>query len=236
MFVKNLLNFLFPTFCVWCHASGDYLCANCKRELKPHPERCPFCHRVSPHYQTCLDCRVRQKSVAGIMVTFQYTQTIKKLILALKYYHKHDVAGFLATRLWLLLQTNPALQQAMHEQKLFISYVPSHRRRRWFVKGYNQSFLLAQAIAGELGVPCVTVAKKTSFTRSQTKLSRAQRLINLTGSFTLEEDLVLPPDATVLIIDDITTTGATIVTLSDLLKSKLPGLTVWWAVIGRHGN
>lgn len=235
-FLQTVISLLFPISCVWCQTWGDYLCKECKKELKPHPERCPFCHKVSPHYQTCLDCKSYHKSLAGIMVVFQYTQLIKKLILSLKYYHKKDVAQFLAKRVALLILTNPTLQHAIHQHKLFVTYVPSHWRRRRFVKGYNQSYLLAEIVAQQCDVPLLTIASKITLTRSQTKLSRERRRTNLTWSFVLQKDLTLPEDATLLIVDDITTTGATIVILADLIKTCFPNISIRWVVVGRHGN
>ena len=65
-----------------------------------------------PYGQTCPDCLTHHRSLRGIMVAFVYTTLIKKLILRLKFYHQYDVAEFLAQRLVLLIETNPALMQA----------------------------------------------------------------------------------------------------------------------------
>ena len=84
------------------------------------------------------------------------------------------------------------------------------------MKGYNQSKLLAIHVANHLELPCIQLREKTKYTKSQTKLKREQRLVNLRNSFT-NTAIILPEKATVIIIDDITTTGATI----DELATKL---------------
>ena len=69
---------------------------------------------------------------------------MKKLILKVKFAHKKDIVHFLAERLVLMIQTNVVLSQ---EKQLYISYIPSHWRRQYLEKGYNQSELLAKTLA-----------------------------------------------------------------------------------------
>lgn len=235
MFSK-LLNLIFPPLCFSCGKQGDYLCPNCKKDLKAHPELCPYCHRVSPHYQTCLNCFPSYKNVQWIITTFQYTGVLKKLIRQLKYEHRSHLAKFLAGRLQYIALTNPQIAKAYKKQKLIISYVPSHRWRKYFVKGYNQSQLLAKHIAEQLHIPCVDIFHKYKHTKSQAKLNRQQRLSNLDHAFHLQKDLSLQGDETLLIIDDITTTGSTITKLADTIKKQYPSIQVRWLVLGRHGN
>jgi predicted amidophosphoribosyltransferase len=115
---------------------------------------------------------------------------------------------------------------AHHEQKLFISYVPSHRWKKWMIKGYNQSQLLAESVAKELSLTCIALREKTKRTRSQATLTREQRLTNLRGVFTHSYENILPSDATICIIDDITTTGATLEELSRQLKNAEPSIKI----------
>ena len=233
---SHLLQFLFPPTCFSCEKEGEYLCLDCKKELKPHPELCPYCHRVSPHHQTCLNCRPSYKFVQWIITSFQYTGVLKKLIRQLKYEHRFDLAGFLAKRLQYMILTNPHLSQALHQQKLLISFVPSHRYRKFFVKGYNQSELLAKKLATLIDAPFLPLRKKIKHTKSQAKLNRQQRLSNLDGAFTLLSWIHLHGDETLVIVDDITTTGATITELADTLQRAHPKIQVRWLVIGRHGR
>lgn len=235
MFSK-ILHFIFPPTCFSCEKEGEYLCPDCKKELKPHPELCPYCHRVSAHYQVCLNCFPLYKSVQWIITSFQYTGVLKKLIRQLKYEHRSHLAGFLSERLQYMILTNPILSQALHQQKLLISFVPSHRYRKNFVKGYNQSELLAKKLAILVNAPFLQIRKKVKHTRSQAKLNRQQRLSNLDGSFSLLPKLSIDNNKTILIIDDITTTGSTITELADTLHTQYPKTKIRWLVIGRHGK
>ena len=277
MSIHKLLDRIFPPICFSCEQEGEYLCSACRKDLKPHPELCPFCHRVSPHYKTCLNCRSTYPALEWIIVTFQYTGVLKQLIRQLKYGHRTHLAWFLADRLALLLQTHLIYQHVLpplwkgglgrdlwpstHNSNLIISFVPSHRSRKYFVKGYNQSELLAQHIGQGLWVSCKGLRCKKKRTRSQAKLSKQKRLSNLSNAFQLlqrkKSQTNVPPDKgegthdsgegfceltllqwdeTIIIVDDVTTTGSTLYELADTLKQTYPQAIIWWLVIGRHGR
>lgn len=106
----KLINFFFPTTCINCGKTGEYLCSNCKTTLTPHPEICPYCHKTSQFYQTCLDCRISPyNALEGVIIPFSYTDTIKQLITKFKYKHQKDLVDFLVNRLIIILQTNEKL-------------------------------------------------------------------------------------------------------------------------------
>jgi similar to competence protein F len=107
-----------------------------------------------------------------------------------------------------LTQLNPDLTLAMQKDQLFISFVPSYRYRKYFQKGYNQSELLAKELATQLETPRVPCFKKVKATTSQVKLTRSERLKNLNAAFVFLPSAIslLPQNATLLIVDDVTTT------------------------------
>jgi predicted amidophosphoribosyltransferase len=170
------------------------------------------------------------------MVAFVYTTFIKKLIIQLKFGHKYDVASFLAQRLALLIQTNPSFIKALREWTLFISFVPSHRRRKYFVKWYNQSEFLAHHVAHELQIPLIQWIKKQKYTVSQTQCSRKQRLTNLIDAFIIQDKTSLPDWATLIVVDDIATTGSTLDEIAKIRKKQQPTISIRWAVVWRHGK
>lgn len=171
-----------------------------------------------------------------MLIGFAYKTFLKKLILKLKFYHKKDIALFLAERGALLIQLNPYLSSSLEKQQLFLSFVPSHRYRRYFQKGYNQSELLTKSLSDLLHLPFLSCFKKNKATTSQVKLNRAERLKNLTLAFKFVEKEKLPHGATLLIVDDVTTTGATLNELAKTVKTKRPDLQVWGLVLARHLN
>ncbi len=239
----RLRHMVFPPICFGCKKTGDYLCKNCKKSVKPHPETCPFCHRPTKHWLICLNCKSDHRHLEGIIVWFIYTSTVKKLITTLKRWHRYHIAPFLAQRLALLVQSHELLGKQVSTQiinpakdSLLVTSVPTHRRKKLFVRWYSQSECLARALAKVLQAPYAPLFVKSKYTESQTKLTRSKRLINLLGSFSVRKDLAFQGNETVLIVDDVTTTWATIDELSWTLKEQYRGLTIRGIVVGRHGK
>ncbi len=233
--MKKILERLFPRCCYWCGKQGTYLCFECKKSLLPHPEICPSCHQPSTGFKTCVSCMLEGNFfVEGLLVGFSYQNILKKLILKLKFQHKRDIASFLAERAALLVQTNPYLSPLLKQKKLAISFVPSHRYRKYFQKGYNQSEILARTLANLLEIPLLPCCKKTRATVSQLKLNRKERLKNLNSAFCLFENFDCEAWTTLLLIDDVTTTGATLNELAKTIKLKRANLQVWGLVLARN--
>jgi ComF family protein len=233
----DFIDYFFPPHCISCWQQGNYLCKNCKKKLLPHPEICPLCHRFSANYETCLNCKTEKKwHLEWIIIPFCYSNEIKKLILKLKYGHKKDLIDFLTDRLILALQINKKTQSLfIIHSSLFISYVPSHRYRKYFTKGYNQSELLAKDLAKKLHLTCNQLVQKTKHTKSQAGLDRKARLKNLKNAFVLKKN-ILNGNETVLLVDDVTTTWSTLNQIAKTIKTSYPKAKIRWLVIARHNG
>lgn len=247
--LTKLINLLFPSHCITCNKQGEYLCKTCKKKLIPHPEICPLCHRFSAHYETCLDCKSdKHRYLEWIIIPFSYSNEIKKLILKLKYGHKKDVIDFLTDRLMLTLQLNqriirnfPSLWRegfgvGLSGAKSLVTFVPSHRYRKYFTKWYNQSELLAKNLAKKLWLPCSQLVQKTKYTKSQAKLTRKDRLKNLKNAFSLTQTHNLTETETVLLVDDVTTTWSTLNQIAKTIRTTYPKVKIRWLVIARHNG
>lgn len=95
-----------------------------------------------------------------------------------------------------------------------VVYIPASsaaRRQR----GFDHAELLAQQVAGILGLPCIPALARPR-SRDQRALSRRARLENMIGRFEVLPGASLPPN--VLLIDDVYTTGATLFDATDALK------------------
>lgn len=228
-----ILDLIFPRICIWCWEKWEYLCKECKKQIETHPEVCPFCHKKSNNFQTCSECKGTQ-ILQWIVIWFSYKTVIKKLILKAKFAHKKDVISFLSERLSLIIQTNQILQNLIYKNQLIISYIPSHRKRHYFEKWYNQSQLLAKALAKNLNISMLKLAKKRKYTVSQLRLNREQRKKNLNWVFAPQNLYNIPENSTILLIDDVTTTGSTISELAKTLQKERPDLKFRWAVICRN--
>ncbi len=102
------------------------------------------------------------------------------------------------------------------------------------MKGYNQSYLLAKDLAKKLDIEYINVVKKNKNTKSQASLDRAGRLKNLRNAFDFNSNIdFLNKTKTLIFVDDITTTGATMNEIAKLIKYKFPDISIWWVVLGR---
>ncbi len=113
----------------------------------------------------------------------------------------------------------------------FVPMMPEKERKR----GYNQSELLAKNIAKAMGVPCEKELSKVSDNHQQSKLKAEERKLNVRGVFTVSGDIA---GKTILLIDDLVTTGATICECAKALKnagaSEVRGLCVASAKRSEH--
>jgi len=80
---------------------------------------------------------------------------------------------------------------------------------------FNQAELLARVVSRKNGIPLFETLVKTESTRPQAELNREERLVNVEGSFTWEEPVEY---SSVLLIDDVFTTGSTVDECSKVLK------------------
>ncbi len=113
--------------------------------------------------------------------------------------------------------------------------VPLHWRRR-LGRGYNQSEYLARAIARELGVECdVNSVLRCRYNSSQVKHSAAERWDNVENIFRVRKAKSLQGKH-ILLVDDVFTTGATIMSLGLEILSKVEGVKLSVAVLAtsRH--
>lgn len=226
---------LFPSICLGCGKEGHYICATCLQSTKAHPEICPFCHIYSRDYAVCHDCRLSQWGLQGIMIGFDYSSLVKKLILALKYYHRWNIAEWFGSKLALLLQTNTTFWKNWLSDYSIVTHIPSHRTRKYFTKWYNQSELLAKELAKQLWLKYLEIAKKQTIGKQQTGKKRIQRLSNMQGFFEITMDI--PKDTkTILIVDDILTTWATLLAMAQLIKFYYPDIRIWWIVVARSNR
>jgi ComF family protein len=95
--------------------------------------------------------------------------------------------------------------------------VPLHWRKQW-QRGFNQSDLLARAIARRRGLPIVRALARTQFTKTQAGLSNTERRKNVATAFRCRQAAETLAGLRVLLIDDVMTTGATAAACARALK------------------
>ncbi len=133
-----------------------------------------------------------------LVAVTSYDGPAKQLIHALKFERARAAADPIAR---LMKQRMPPLSPGT-----IICPIPTaHRRVRQ--RGYDQSVLIARQLAGALELPCHSLLRRTSATRQVGK-NRLQRGEQLYQAFQVVRSF--PPTATILLVDDVVTTGSTI--------------------------
>jgi len=213
----NLVDWLFPRFCLSCGKIGTYLCDNCRFLVRPLVfQICPICQQPSFNGKTHKHC-YQKESLNGLISIFPYRGIIKKAIIKLKYRFVTDLADDLIS----LIKVN--LNLRLLPQGFVLIPVPLHPHRfNW--RGFNQSALLAQKISERIGCGIDNdLLKRIKNTLPQVALKGDQRQINLESSFTVNKHHLNSKKIfkkPLVLIDDVWTTGATLKTAAKVLKES----------------
>ncbi|MBV9122162.1 MAG: ComF family protein [Planctomycetes bacterium] len=208
----GMLHLLYPGICHACGRSlsrdEQHFCQACRQALvlDPHPT-CPRCAgTVGPFANVeegCPSCRASSFHFEKAFRLGPYEGLLRELILRLKHPPGEELAEVLGA-LW-AEQTGPRLRGWGAEM---VIPVPLHWRRRW-QRGYNQSEVLARCLACSLGLPCrPRWLSRIRNTPKQTEQTAEGRRANVRGAFQVRPGAGLR-GKTILLVDDVLTTGAT---------------------------
>ena len=117
--------------------------------------------------------------------------------------------------------------------------VPLHWLRRW-KRGYNQAEVIASGVAECLGIPMRSdILRRIRRTRTQTRLSIAEKRANVSGAFAIPAKPPAEPTPFrhILLVDDVFTTGSTLFACFQALRSVFPpGVRISVATLGFVGG
>jgi ComF family protein len=188
------------------------VCPECEGKIRPiRGARCFKCGKpVKEEQEYCQECAVRPRMYDQGRGIFLYDSIMKRSLIRYKYYGSREYGDFYARAMYVYARKeiagwNPDL----------IVPVPLYWRKRR-MRGFNQAAYLAQRLGEYTGIPVdETVVKKIRRTRSQKKLSGAERRNNLKGAFLVTKKV---QGLKVLVIDDVYTTGSTMDAMAACLK------------------
>ncbi len=214
--IADVVALFFPENCAHCgkplHSQEEVLCTSCYYKLpltgfhdeKENPVTEIFMGRLP------LDA-------AFSLLFFNKGGMAQQLIHQLKYDGKKEIGTFLGKLTGKRLHGFPLLSSVD-----VVVPVPLHPKKE-HQRGYNQSFLIGQAIAEQLGVPVVNnVLYRQIYTATQTKKSRYERWQNVKDIFAVKNESLIR-NKHVLLVDDVITTGATLEACGNRLL-EVPGV------------
>ena len=210
--LKSLANFLYVNKCIVCNKNAEnFLCSECKKQinyLSPYPVKI---YKKIPVY--C--CSI-------------YETSIKKLIKSLKFYRKKHSSIVLSKILF------EYFSKLNIEKNFIIIYPPA-----FFSKNIRRGYCHMELIAKEFQKLTdfeieKNLIKKIKYTKPQYKARNRKK--NIEGSFVVNNNLIQKyKNSSVLLLDDITTSGATIENITDiLLEAGISDITC--LVIAKAGN
>lgn len=203
-------NLLMPQDCFVCgeECGQGPLCAPCRAILPRRTEACPVCAVPTTAGVTCGRCLRDPPAFDTTHAAFAYAFPLDRIVQALKYRHRLALASFLADALLPLVPPVPP------EQAVLLP-MPLHGRRLR-ERGFNQAVEVARPLARATGLPLeLGAVERVLNTAPQASLPWKARHVNMRGAFRCDASFA---GKTVIVVDDVMTTGATLDELARTLK------------------
>lgn len=210
--LKDFISYLiFGNHCKYCGELinfGETLCSECKNDLpKISGEKCKFCGAGKDR----CDCKKAKMRYDGICAPFYYEKTIETAIRKYKFADKVYISKVLAEDLAATVKIDFA--DIRFDFIDFIPFSDNQSRKR----KYNPAGEIAKELSEILGIPIYNVLTKPFETGTQHSSGAVYRQGNVAGAY----DVIANADVkgkTVLLVDDIKTTGSTLNECARVLK------------------
>jgi len=238
-FLRLKVDYAFPKHCLLCLASGtkSSICAQCARDFPPPATGCTICgeqltavstktvdntpltdkgQAVTDPTETrqyCGHCLTSPPAYRFCRSAFRYDFPIRQIIHRLKYHEEGFWGAPLADAAW------PAFKASFaNYSKALLLPVPMHASQ-YQQRRDNHAELIATRLGAWSGfrVDTQLVSKQVNTTR-QAELSGKARRLNLKHAFAINKN-ANPPQAPIIIVDDVSTTGTTVNAIAKLIKN-----------------
>lgn len=218
----RLVDWFLPPSCPGCGIEGELICASCESKISRIVGRvCKFCAQPVRGADICGACRDHEHAYDAFRAYGVYTGVLRNAIISLKYQNDIGIAQILSKYLENLVRaTNWSFD--------IVVPVPLSAQK-YQERGYNQTNRLAKPLAALLEKPFRPHAlARIREASSQVDLDKRSRFENVEGAFRADPKQV--KDLSILLVDDVYTTGATLESAATELKiagaSKVFALTL----------
>lgn len=226
MCIKFLKEVLFPLFCVMCDAEGALVCDRCLSSVKKQTAfSCPLCHTINADGACCENCKDKS-FIFKVFSPFPYTDTIiSRLVHALKYEYIEEAADYIKKLIEPFVEQH---KDALSPYDAIVS-IPLHRRR-YAERGFNQADVISNILSELIDLPITKPLARKKYTRQQMLLSKEQRLKNVSDVFVSDSGF---PYRSILLVDDVYTTGATMQSCAKAIQEANSGILVSGFTVAR---
>ncbi len=213
MFLKNLL---FPKLCLGCNAVGSYICLDCEQKLKViERNTCIYCGHSSYVGLTHPVCK-KENGIEGFVAFYLYNSLMKKIIKHIKYRLATDVFDEFRQIIQPIIQEKLLFYKQIFRNGL-LQPVPLHSTKLK-LRGFNQALLVGNFFNTILKIPVVDYFERRKKTFAQAEIhNKKDRYHNIKGAFQPKKKTELT-GKTVIIVDDVVTSGLTVLELGKAIK------------------
>lgn len=218
--INEFINFVLPNSCLVCsssiEASERFICRNCSGKLELYNE-------THPWQNECKALGIIDNSLSAYW--FRTGKELQPLLHAMKYQKMRSVGRILGQKLGEIIKTKSAPPFDL------VIPVPLHKAK-FRDRTYNQSEFIAKGVNEAIRAEVMTDAvKRMRFTPSQTKLDKAARKQNVADAFAVNpKHSRAISGKNIIVVDDVITTGATILECCSSLKRAGAG-KIWAASV-----
>lgn len=225
----QILDFLIPPKCVYCGAynSGEF-CKFCFEKLENIEPESFVTRKKSLNWEIEL-IHKEECPLEKVYYFYYYNKIIHQIISEIKYQGNKKRIQLLID----ILKKSKEFQKIDFNEFDYLTYVPISKEKE-NIRGFNQCQLLTQEIAKLKNKQYFTILEKYKNTKSQVDLTREQRLKNLVNCFIAKEKI--PVDIkgkNILLIDDICSTGTTLMECAKVIKTEHPKCKLYGLCIAR---
>ena len=224
--MRAVADVLFPPACAVCGTSGvdapDWVCAPCDAaiERQCRTAYCPTCARTVPPFAVsdgrCHRCRERKVRITAVVRAGPYVGPLAAVLRAFKYRRRWTLAAYLGHRVAAEFERTSWFQSVDA-----LVTVPPWWVRRLHAGDYPPA-ILARCVSDRTGVPLIPALRRIKGGPSQIGLTAAQRIQNVRGKFAMTRGARVD-GATLCLIDDVMTTGATLEECARILRAAGAG-------------
>lgn len=221
---NRIISIIYPNRCISCNEilsfKKKWLCSKCQCdfEAKEH-KRCKICGRIIYHNGNCRACNSSKRYFDKGHSVFEYKDSVRNGIMNFKYKGLYSYGEFFGKAM-----ADYALDYVIADMDFdYVTAVPLHYNRLKG-RGYNQSEILAKAVAKAIGSEYKKLLERHIDTKALNSLGKNDRLREIKGAFVLKKGVSVE-GKNILVIDDIYTTGTTINECCKVLKKNKAAVT-----------